>query len=112
MAGMLEASEAAGEVSDEVVLPQRGAGSQDHGRGHLLAEAVVGHAEHRHLRHLVEFVQGGLHLGAVDVLAAADHHVLGSILDVNPPVGVDLCDVTGAEPAVDDRLGGASGLLR
>ena len=52
-----------------------------------------------------------LDLGAVDVLAAADDHVLEPVLDVDVAVGVDLAEVAGAEPAVlGDHLRGRLGL--
>ena len=44
-------------------------------------------------------------LDAVDVLAAADDHVLGPVRDVQEAVLVQVADVTGVEPAVAERLG-------
>ncbi len=41
-----------------------------------------------------------LDFGAVHVLAAAQHHVLGAVDDVDEPVVVDRGDVTGVQPAV------------
>src|SRR5437868_14417252 len=45
-------------------------------------------------------------LAGVDVEPAPDDHVLRPVDDVVPPVGVAAGEVAGAEPALDDRLGG------
>ncbi len=89
-------------------VPGRG----DHGQGHLLAEALVGDAEHGGLVHAGVLVDGGLDLGAVDVLAGAQDHVLGPVLDVDEALVVEAAEVAGAQPAVDvDDLGGGLGLV-
>ena len=80
-----------------------------HRGGHLLAEPLVGHAEHGRLVHVGVLVDGGLDLGAVHVLAAAQDHVLDPVLDVDEALVVEAAEVAGAQPAVDDRLGGGLG---
>jgi hypothetical protein len=48
----------------------------------------------------------------VDVLAAADDHVLRSADQGQIAVRVDVADVAGVQPAVDDDLGVSSGRPR
>ena len=76
----------------------------------LLAELGMGHADHGGVEHLGVGDEAVLDLDAVDVLAAADDHVLLAVGDEEVAVGVDLADVAGVEPAVADRLGGRLGL--
>ena len=70
-----------------------------------------GSAEDRRLVHVGVLVEDGLDLGAVHVLAGAQHHVLGAVLHVDEALVVDAADVAAAQPAVDDRLGGRLGLV-
>ena len=85
---------------------ERCPGAQHDGGGDVLAEALVGDAEHGRLGHVGVLVDRGLDLGAVHVLAAAQHHVLGPVDDEHEAVLVDAGDVAGVEPAVADRVGG------
>jgi hypothetical protein len=52
------------------------------------------------------FVQGALDLDRVDVLAAADEHVLLAVDDEEEAVGIDAGDVAGVKPAarINGRL--------
>ena len=75
-------------------------GAQHDDGGHLLAEALVGDAEHDGFGDRVVVVDRGLHLAAVHVLAAAEHHVLGAVDDEHEAVVVDAGDVAGVQPAV------------
>ena len=65
----------------------------------------------RHLGDLGVRGQDVLHLGAVDVLAAGDDHVLLAVDDVDVAVLVLPHQVTGMEPAAAERLGGLLGLV-
>jgi hypothetical protein len=56
----------------------------------------VGDAEHRGLVHVGMLVDGRLDLGAVHVLAAAQHHVLGPVDDIDEALFVDAADVAAA----------------
>ena len=67
---------------------------RDHGAD-LLAEDVVRHADDRGVDDIRVLEQHGLDLGAVDVLAAADHDVLGAVEDVDEALVVDPRDVAG-----------------
>src|SRR4051812_35098359 len=107
----LERGQALADVPLQGLDGQRGARPWVHGGGHLLAQALVGHTEDGGLVHRGMLVDGGLHLGAVDVLSPAQDHVLGAVLDVDEALVVDAADVTGAEPAVDDRLVGGVGTV-
>ena len=60
--------------------------------------------------------QDGLHLGGIDVHAAADHHVLAAVEQHHESVFVEASDVAGADEAVALRvvplgLGGLGRLL-
>ena len=68
--------------------------------GDLLAEAVVRQAEDRDVGDVRVLEDRRLDLGAVDVLAAAQHHVLDPVDDVDEAVLVDAARVAGVEPAV------------
>ena len=61
-----------------------------------------------HVRMVVEHV---LDLDAVDVLAAADQHVLGPVDDEHEALLVEAGQVAGAQPAVPEGLGGGLGLV-
>src|SRR5581483_5062915 len=77
-----------------------------HDGGDLLAEHVVGDAEHGDVHHRGVLEERRFHLGGVDVLAAADDHVLGAVRDVDEALVVEAGDVAGAQPtAVDERVG-------
>ncbi|MNZ73127.1 hypothetical protein D3C78_915290 [compost metagenome] len=54
---------------------------------------------------------GGLDLGGIDVLAAADDHVLQPVADVDEAILVHVAAVTGMHPAIAQRLGGCFRLL-
>ena len=77
--------------------------SDDEGHGHL-APPLVGPADHRHLEHRVVLVEHPLDLGAGDVLAAGDDHVLEAVDDEEVAVLVAHADVAGVEPAAGERL--------
>ena len=55
----------------------------------LLAVALVGNADDRGFDNVGVLVQRSFHLGRVDVLAAADHHVFDAIGDVEEPLLVE-----------------------
>src|SRR5690606_12200662 len=69
-------------VLAHLVLGQALALAQDDPGAQLLAEALVGDADHLHVEHLGVSVEELLDLARVDVLAAADHHVLDAADDV------------------------------
>src|SRR5262249_3683373 len=52
------------------------------------------------LRERRMLVERALDLGRIDVLAAADDHVLHAVTDVEKAVDVEVADVAAAEPAV------------
>ncbi len=66
-------------------------------------------AVHRRLVDGGVFVDRRFDLGGVDVLAAAQDHVLGPVAHVDESLLVDVTDVARAQPAVDDRVGGGVG---
>jgi hypothetical protein len=90
-----------------------GAGAEQYSLhpGHqLLAVLLVGHADHLHVDDVGVGVEELLDLARVDVLAAADHHVLDPPDDVDVAVVVHHREVAGVHPPVGvDRLGGRSG---
>src|SRR5690606_16849406 len=65
---------------------------------HLAVERV-GPADDGHLGDLRQSVGDRLDLLGVDVLAAADDHVLGAVDEHEIPVVVQITDVAGAQPA-------------
>ena len=78
-----------------------------------LAEARVGHADHRHLRDARVAQQEVLDLGRVRVEPADDEHVLDAADDAQVAVGVDRAEVAGVQPAVGvDRGRGRVGSSR
>ena len=90
------------------VLSERCPVSEHDGCTDEFAKTVIRYAEHGCLGNCVMLVDRRLDLAAVDILAAAQHHVLGAIDDEHVAVFVDGCDVTGTEPAI---LNGLSGRL-
>ena len=79
------------------------AGSQDDEGDRHLAPALVGTADDGGLDHRLVLVEHPLDLGAGDVLAAGDDHVLEPIDDVDVAVVVLHADVAGVEPAAGER---------
>src|SRR5436190_13251376 len=65
----------------------------------LLAVARVGDADDLHILDLRVAVEELFDLARIDVLAAADHHVLDPADDVAIALRVDRCEVAGVHPA-------------
>ena len=86
-------------------------GFRVHHRGRLLAQRLVRDADQGRVHHGRVVVEDVLDLDAVDVLAAADQHVLGPVDDEEEAFLVDPRQVAGAHPAVDEGLGGGLGLV-
>ena len=82
-------------------LALRAGREMDH-RRRLLAQRAVRHADQRAVGHRGMRVEHVLDLGRIDVLAAADHHVLGAVDDVDEALLVEPREVAGADPAVDE----------
>ena len=89
----------------EAVRGEVGVREQHHRHAHHLTVALVGHGEDRRLGDRRVLVDGGLHLCGVDVLTAAQDHVLGPIHQEQEAVLVQVADVAGVEPAVGEGLG-------
>src|SRR6185295_17325288 len=66
----------------------------------LLAVAVVGDAEDLHVLDFWMAIEEFLDLSGIEVLAAADHHVLDAADDVAIALGVDDRDIAGVHPAI------------
>ncbi len=82
------------------LLAQARARARDNeGHRHLALQLVV-YREHRGLQHVRVALQRALHVSRVDVLAAADEHVVGAADEVVETVGVAAADVARVEPAV------------
>ena len=78
---------------------------QDDPGAHLLAETLVRHAEDLDVLNVVMAQQEFLDLARIDVLAAADQHVLDPADDLAIALGVDGGQVAGVHPALGvDRL--------
>ena len=56
-------------------------------------------------------VQRRLDFGAIDIFAAAQHHVLLSVDDINKAISIDARDVAGMQPAIGDRRSGGFGAV-
>src|SRR5581483_6487482 len=80
-------------------------------RTDLLAEHRMGDADHRRFGDGRVLEEHALDLDAVDVLAAADEHVLGPVDDVDEALVVEAGDVAAVQPAVSERLGRGLGLV-
>ena len=82
------------------------AGGAGHDEGHhALAPPVVGLADHRDVPHLGMPRQDLLDLDRMDVLAAADDHVVDAARDEEIAVPVDIAHVAGEVPAVPQGPG-------
>src|SRR5690606_31752361 len=77
---------------------------------HGLAPLLVGYADDGAFAHCRVRVHGVLHLARVDVLAAADDHVLDAVDDVDEAVLVHPGAVAGVHPAVADHGGRGLGI--
>jgi hypothetical protein len=73
--------------------------------GDDLTPLVVGYADHRGLEDGRVAGQHFLDFPGVDVLSAADDHVFRSPDEGQVAVFVDVADVAGVQPAVDDDSG-------
>ena len=70
-----------------------------------LAPARIGHAHHGGGAHAGEALDGGFHLGRVDILAAADIHVFFAVHHIMKTGGVAAEQITGFQPAAGKQLG-------
>jgi hypothetical protein len=77
--------------------------------GDGLTPFVIGNADNGGLQHGWIAGQYLFDLLGVDVFSAADDHVFGSPHQCQVAVGVEMTDVTGVHPAVDDDAGGFVG---
>src|SRR5882672_12807507 len=77
---------------------QRLAGSRPDPRAELLAVTIVGDAEDLNIQDLWMTKEKLLDLARVEVLTAADHHVLDAADDVAVALGIDDGDIAGAHP--------------
>ena len=100
VAGAFVVGEALGAEREQRLVRERRAGLAHHERADVLAEHLVRHADDRGLLHVGVLEDHGLDVGGVDVVAAADDHVLDAARDVDEAVGVEVREVAGAQPAV------------
>ena len=96
---------------EQVGFGQRCAGFDDDAGAPDFAPFVVGNADQRGFGDGRMGVHDAFDLSRVDVLAAADDHVLEPPDDRIAAVGVADRQIAGVEPAVDDRLGGRFGVV-
>ncbi len=87
------------------------AGLQMHHGGGLLSKGLVGNSDQGGVHHIRMVVEHVLDLDAVDVLAAADQHVLGPVDDEEKALLVQPRQVAGAQPAFPEGFGGGFGLV-
>src|ERR1700681_2230640 len=85
--GDLEAGERLAREAAYRVGVERGAGVQHDERLHLMAEQLMGHADHRDLGDLGVLQESVLDLGGIDVLAAPDDEVAAPAFEVHEAVG-------------------------
>src|ERR687895_511030 len=83
----------------------RAAGRQREHSVHLLAADLVGPADHRGLLDTRMLQEHILDLARIDVLSAADDHVLLAVDEEEEPVLVAVADVARVQPSVPERLG-------
>src|SRR3546814_6992186 len=65
----------------------------------------------RSVGHCGMLIERILDLGRIDILAAAQHHVLGAVDDVEKPFRIEPRKVAGAHPAIDEGFGGGLRLV-
>ena len=75
-------------------------GTRHHDRGDVLAEHLVRHADDGRFEDRRVLVQHLLDLARVDVVAAADDHLLLAIDEEQVAVLVEVAEITGGEPAL------------
>ena len=100
-----------GDIERMVARVERHASLDHHVAGKFFAQSFVGDAVHGCLIDGRMFVDRGFDFCAVNVLAAAQDHVFRSVADIHEAFVVEMADVAGAEPAVDDGLGGCFGTV-
>ena len=87
-----------------------GARAQLHHGAHAFAQNRIGDANHCHIQHIRVGMQRIFHFDAVDVLAAAQQHVLGAIDHEQCAVLIHIAQIAAAQPAIHQRLGGGIGI--
>ena len=88
-----------------------GSGLEHHGDANLFPQPGIGHAKDAAFGHFGDAENAGLDLGAIDVLTAAQDHVLLAIDNIDKAVAIDPSNITGLEPAIDDRTGRGIGAV-
>jgi hypothetical protein len=81
-------------------LVERGAGLGHDDRRDGFAEVAMRHADHGGFEHPRQFVEIGLDLLGIHVVAAGDDQVLAASDDRQIAIGIPFADVAGAEPSV------------
>src|SRR3984957_7771335 len=104
--GHVEGGQAFSHVAGELVGGHLVPGAEHDDGTDLFAQHGVGHPDDGTVGHRRVLEEGSLHLDAVDVLPAADDHVLGPVDDVHEPLVVDAGHIAGVEPAAGERSGG------
>src|SRR6185437_5098004 len=102
--GCLVAGDQRLDVIAQVLGGQGRAGAQHDDGVHALAPLGVGDADDGALGHGRVAGHGVLHLGRVDVLAAADDHVLDPVDDEQVAAGVQVAAVAGVHPAAPEGV--------
>ena len=101
--GTMKAARRLLHVEGQLVGRHLGARAQDDDGADLLAERLVGDADHGAVGDRRVFEQGRLDLDGVDVLPAPDDHVLGPVDDVDEALVVQAGDVARVQPAPGER---------
>src|ERR1700688_4038574 len=62
------------------------------------------HTEHGAFQYAGECIQLRLNLLRIDVVASADHYILGAAHDVHVTVAIDAAEITRLEPAIRSKF--------
>ncbi|SHS70312.1 Uncharacterised protein [Mycobacteroides abscessus subsp. abscessus] len=71
-----------------------------------LPEVVIGYPDDDGIGNTGVRGQAVLHFTGEDIFAAGDNHVVGTAIDVQPAVGIEMSHIAGIYMPVNDLLGG------
>src|SRR5450432_179865 len=100
VAGYLVVSDLVAAMGADRVLVELRPGAKNDPGAELFAVPFVGHTDHLHVLDVWVPMQELLDLAWIDVLPAADDHILDTADDAAVAIIVDGCEVTGVHPAV------------
>src|SRR5262249_8303652 len=83
----------------------------DHHRVHRFSPGRIGHTEDGGFQDSRVLVEDFFDLGAIDILAAGDNHILGTINQENVALGIHATEIAAVIPPMTESVGSLLGFM-